>query len=253
MSSRPVARRVLGSAAVVAIVALAGVAEATGGTSAVPLKVTLGVTVVGQGKVTSRPAGISCPTACKMRVSRGSSVVLTATPAAGSVFSRWVNGCAAARTCRTTVSASRVVGAVFKTKPSVAPAPTPPPPPPPAPAPTAKPGHYAGTYTDGSRFAFDVDSAGALISNISFDFNGECPGYGTSYGALTEPGPYGLAADGSFTVNDSFSDSNQTKYVLAITGTVTPAGTGSGTAQVGLAFSDGVTCSTHGTWTATTP
>ena len=248
MSSRSLSWRIPGSAAAAVVLGLVAVAGATGATSAAPPKVTLSVAVVGDGHVGSRPAGISCPTACKLRVRRGSSVVLTATPSDGSTFSRWVNGCGAARTCRTTVSASRVVTAVFKAKPAPPPAP---PPPPPAPAPTPKPGHYAGTYTDGTRFSFDVDSAGALVSNISFDFNGECPDYGTSYGSLTEPGPFGLGADGSFTVNDSFSDSNQTKYTVAIAGTVTTAGSGSGTVQVGLAFSDGISCSSHGTWSAT--
>lgn len=254
MTSRWRARSTLGSAVAVVVLGFTAMAAATAATSAVTPKVTLSVAVVGEGHVTSRPAGINCPTACKMRVSRGSSVVLTATPSAGSVFSRWIGGCGAARTCKTTVSASRQVSAVFKAKPAP-PAPTPPAPtpaPPPAPAPTAKPGHYAGTYIDGTRFALDVDATSDLVSNISFDFNGECPGVGTSYGQLTEPGPFRLQADGSFSVNDTFSDSNQTKYTVTIAGTITAAGSATGNLRVDLGFSDGTACSSAGTWSATT-
>jgi hypothetical protein len=248
MTSRVRAQRILGSAWVAVVLGLVGVAVATGATTAVPPKVTLSVAVVGEGYVGSWPAGISCPTACNMRVNRGSTVVLSAAPSAGFSFSRWVNGCGTARTCRTTVSASRVVTAVFKTTPAPpAPAPTPPP----APTPTAKPGHYAGTYTDGSRFAFDVTSSGSLVGNFSFDFNGDCPGYGTSYGSYALPGPFRLQPDGSFSAIDTVSDSNQTKYVVAITGTVTSAGSASGSLRVDLGFSDGISCTSHGTWLAT--
>ena len=248
MASRVLAQGIFGSALAAAVLGLAGVAVATGATAAALPKVTLSVAVVGDGHVGSRPAGINCPTACKMRVKRGSTVVLSAAPSAGSSFSRWVNGCGTARTCRTTVSASRVVTAVFKTTPAP---PAPAPAPPPAPTPTAKPGHYAGTYTDGTRFAFDVNSSGSLVGNISFDFNGECPGYGTSYGSGGEPGPYALQPDGSFSVSDTGTDTNQTKYAVAITGTVTSAGSASGTLRVDLGFSDGVSCTSHGTWSAT--
>jgi hypothetical protein len=46
----------------------------------------------GTGTVTSSPAGISCGADCSQRYNSGTSVTLTATPAAGSAFTRWV-GC----------------------------------------------------------------------------------------------------------------------------------------------------------------
>src|SRR5262249_3679998 len=46
----------------------------------------------GSGTVTSAPAGITCGVTCSATFPSGSSVVLTATPAAGSVFSGWSGG-----------------------------------------------------------------------------------------------------------------------------------------------------------------
>ena len=46
----------------------------------------------GTGSVTSTPAGINCGTACSATYPIGASVTLTATPAAGSIFSGWSGG-----------------------------------------------------------------------------------------------------------------------------------------------------------------
>jgi len=70
----------------------------------------------GAGAVTSSPPGVECGTDCTEDYPEGTSVTLTATPAAGSVFKRWTGmegECALERVCRTKMGASKVVKAVF--------------------------------------------------------------------------------------------------------------------------------------------
>jgi Ca2+-binding RTX toxin-like protein len=116
--------------------------------------------------------------------------------------------------------------------------------------PPAKPGHYAGTYTDGTYFRFDVDPSGRVVTDIDIDFNGDCPGYGTSYGSIIVPGPYNLQSDGSLAANGSFTDSGNTAVTFAFAGKVNPDGSATGSATIGLVFSDGVSCTSRGTWSA---
>lgn len=54
----------------------------------------IAVAVVGQGSVTSSPAGIDCPGICVFTLDRnGNPIMLTATPAAGWVFDGWGGDC----------------------------------------------------------------------------------------------------------------------------------------------------------------
>jgi hypothetical protein len=231
------AAALLGSALGAILLAAAGVGPATGARATAHPRVTLEVVVVGDGEVVSRPSGIACPSRCRLRVRRGTRVLLRATPSAGSQFKRWIGGCGTTAACSTTVSRAKSVTAVFSA--------TPPPPPPPP-----ESGHYAGTYTDGSFFNFDVGSNGTTISNIGFDFNGHCPSFGTAFGAINAPGPYPLGSDGSVTIKDGFTDSNQTVVGFTIGGKISSDGSASGTLQVNLTFSDGVACSSTGSWSA---
>lgn len=75
---------------------------------------TLTLTVRGPGAV-SATGGIQCPGMCSHSYAAGATVVLTATPANGSTFAGWTNGCSHATTCSLTLSASRSVGATFTT------------------------------------------------------------------------------------------------------------------------------------------
>ena len=88
----------------------------------------------GTGTVISSPAGINCGSSCALQFAHGTSVTLTAAPAAGSVFTGWGDGCAAAAQtaqCTVTVNSDTAVSATF----DLAPTTTPPPPPPPPPSP----------------------------------------------------------------------------------------------------------------------
>ena len=74
----------------------------------------LTVTKTGSGAVTSSPAGIDCGATCSASFTNGSSVTLTASPAAGYVFSSWT-GCTSASgtNCSVTMSAAKAVVANF--------------------------------------------------------------------------------------------------------------------------------------------
>ncbi len=73
----------------------------------------------GGGTVTSLPAGINCGADCSETLVDGSSVTLTASPAAGSTFTGWSGaGCLGTSTCTVVMSEARAVTAQFTKKPS---------------------------------------------------------------------------------------------------------------------------------------
>ncbi len=81
-----------------------------------PTQYRLSVAVLGSGTgvVTSSPAGINCGADCTEDYATGASVTLTATPASGSTFTGWGNGCSGTATiCTVTMSAARTVTATF--------------------------------------------------------------------------------------------------------------------------------------------
>lgn len=74
----------------------------------------LSVVVSGAGSVTSAPVGIACGTACSGSYAASATVVLTATPAAGSTFAGWSGACAGTgATCSVAMAQARKVGAAF--------------------------------------------------------------------------------------------------------------------------------------------
>src|SRR5262249_60294684 len=75
-------------------------------------RLTLGLAGVGSGSVTSSPAGLNCPTTCAGSFTAGSTVTLTATPVAGSLFMSWSGACSGA-SCTVTMDAAKTVTATF--------------------------------------------------------------------------------------------------------------------------------------------
>ena len=97
-------------------VATAGAASSNALPFTINQSYTLAVVKAGTraGTVTSTPAGISCGTTCSASFVSGNSVVLTASPAAGSSFSNW-SGCdsAVSNQCTVVLTAGRTVTATF--------------------------------------------------------------------------------------------------------------------------------------------
>ncbi len=80
-----------------------------------PFTVTVNKNGTGAGTVTSSPAGITCGGTCGAQFNQGTSVTITATPAAGSVFASWSGGCTGTGICQ--VASTVTVTATFNTMP----------------------------------------------------------------------------------------------------------------------------------------
>ncbi len=87
--------------------------------TALPARPTLGVTVSGEGRVTSQPSGIDCGSTCSASFTQDTVVTLTAAPGAGQDFSAWGGACSGASlTCAVTLAVSSTVTATFVLAPS---------------------------------------------------------------------------------------------------------------------------------------
>ncbi|MBU0945423.1 MAG: DUF1566 domain-containing protein [Proteobacteria bacterium] len=76
---------------------------------------TLSVTLAGEGsgKITSAPAGISCPNDCSERYDSGTIVSLTATAAPDSLFKGWTGACSGPGICTVSMTQAKAVTANF--------------------------------------------------------------------------------------------------------------------------------------------
>lgn len=85
-------------------------------TSVVPSTFRLAVTKAGAGSgtVASNPAGIDCGADCVESYASGTSLTLTATPSAGSVFAGWNGDCTGTGACQVTMNAAKSVMATFQ-------------------------------------------------------------------------------------------------------------------------------------------
>jgi hypothetical protein len=191
-------------------------------------QVTLTVTKTGggSGTVTSSPAGINCGTDCTETVNYGTTLTLSATPTAGSIFNGWTGGgCTGTGTCAVTVTGATSVAADFALAPyalTVTKAGTG------AGAVTSSPtGINCGTdcteaYTNGT--VVTLTAAAAAGSTFSGWSGGGCTGTGTCAVTITSA----ITVTATFTLN-----TYPLNVTLAGTGTGTvtssPAGIGCGT------------------------
>jgi hypothetical protein len=67
----------------------------------------------GSGQVTSSPAAITCGATCQATFSPGSTVNLSATPSAGSLFVGWSGDCSGTAVCQVVMDRARTVYATF--------------------------------------------------------------------------------------------------------------------------------------------
>ena len=81
------------------------------------IPVTLSVTRIGAGTVTSVPAGIACGTDCGETVAPGTQFTLTATAAVDSTFAGWSGACSGTAPCTVTMSLATTVVATFNSVP----------------------------------------------------------------------------------------------------------------------------------------
>lgn len=78
-----------------------------------PSQLPLTLSVFGQGRVVSAPAGIDCGQVCSHSFAPDTAVTLTATPTPGWTFAGWGGACSGTEACQTTMSAPRSVTATF--------------------------------------------------------------------------------------------------------------------------------------------
>jgi len=208
-------------------------------TTAAAAKPMLAVVVVGSGRVTSTPAGISCPGKCAAAFAAGSRVLLTPTPRGGSRFLRWGGDCTGARTCRPRVSGLTAVAAQFVGS-TAGPTPTP--------TSAAEPGGYAGRGQGGVSVTFHVPAGGGSVLNFSVPVGGarvECAGggsYDTPFTILKTT----ITRDGSFTATaseNSVITRADAKVTYFVTGrfqgtSATGAATAAGTYREDIVFAD---------------
>ena len=67
----------------------------------------------GGGTVASQDGGIACGATCTISYVNGSNIALTATPAAGSVFTGWLGPCSGTGACTVPISGATTVSATF--------------------------------------------------------------------------------------------------------------------------------------------
>jgi hypothetical protein len=78
-----------------------------------PLPAKLSISIAGSGRVTSIPAGISCPPVCTATFPSGSSVQLRPTTDAAYRFTRWEGGCDGTSTCIVNMDRGITLRSVF--------------------------------------------------------------------------------------------------------------------------------------------
>ncbi|EGV32502.1 hypothetical protein ThidrDRAFT_1352 [Thiorhodococcus drewsii AZ1] len=77
----------------------------------------LAASTIGNGSITSNPAGIDCGTTCSAQFNEGTSVSLTATPDTAWEFNGWSGACTGTGACRLSMTEDQSVSATFIQEP----------------------------------------------------------------------------------------------------------------------------------------
>ena len=165
----------------------------------------------GSGSVTSNVGGIACPGVCAATVDHGTSLTLTATPVAPSIFAGWNDvGCTGTTPCTFTVTQDENIDAAFALNYTVT---------------VSKNGNGRGTVTSSSPgidCGTDCDqvySAGTMVTlNAAADADSDFLGWG---GACTGTGSCLVTVDSVVSVTANFA---LKRYTL----TASRAGSGGG-------------------------
>jgi len=180
----------------------------------------------GAGTVTSAPAGVNCGGTCTAQFDYNTSVTLSATPTAGSVFTGWSGGgCSGTASCIVTITAAASVTATFTlTTPSLT---------------AAKAGNGSGTVTSNpAGISCGIDCAQAynygstITLTAAADVGSTFTGW--SGGGCSGTGSCTVTLIGATTVTATFT---LTQHTL----TVSTNGTGSGTIS-GVGINCGADC-----------
>jgi hypothetical protein len=102
----------------------------------------------GAGRVVSSPAGIDCGSACSTPFPLASTVTLTATASAGSIFAGWTGRCSGTGLCTVTMYGTRNVGATF------------------VPVPVVQAMSIETRFWNGESFALDGPAANAYFNTL---------------------------------------------------------------------------------------
>ena len=217
---------------------------------------TLGVVIVGSGRVTSQPTGIVCPGKCTATFVAGTRVVLTPKPENGSTFLRWGGACTGTAACTVTMTSLTAVAAQFVGGPKVQPQP--------ATKYIAAPGAYSGQTSQGGTggVSFFVAPGGASLLNISIPSTAVlCTPGGSKYDDQLWISQAAIKPNGSFTATGSQVGvwvSYQATFTYSLAGNF-EAATAKGPASAAGSFRENVTylngttnkCTTNNqTWTA---
>ena len=192
-----------------------------------PSEVTVTKAGTGSGTVTSSPAGINCGPTCSASFPNGTSVTLTATPAAGSTFTGWSGACTGTGACNLTMSANRAVTATFALVTRT--------------LTVAKAGTGSGTVTSSPAGINCGPTCSASFPNGTSVTLTATPAAGSTFtgwsGACTGTGACNLTMSANRAVTATFA-------LVTRTLTVAKAGTGSGTVTSSPAgINCGPTCS----------
>src|ERR1700744_4022373 len=87
---------------------------ATFNATASPIQLTVKSVGNGAGTVTSTPAGINCPQSCTASFPKGTAVVLTPSPEAGTTFAGWSGPCTGTGICKLTLETSTAAMPTFE-------------------------------------------------------------------------------------------------------------------------------------------